>query len=77
MDTLKIKYSRESDVLLISFKDGIPADSIDLKEGIILHLNHDGAPLELEILDASVFVSLDEFTIAAPLSRHDNLAVCA
>ena len=53
MDDLKIKYSNEADVLLIEFKKGTPVDSIDLKEGIILHMDSKGAPIEMEILDAS------------------------
>ena len=63
---MKIKYSNEADVLLIEFKDGTPVDSIDLKEGIILHLDTKGAPIEMEILDASKFVSMDEFNIMIP-----------
>jgi len=64
---LKIKYSNEADILLIEFKKGTPVDSIDLKEGIILHLDSKGAPIELEILDASKFVSMDEFNILIPI----------
>jgi hypothetical protein len=30
---------------------------MDLKEGVILHLDTDGAPLEIELLDASKMVS--------------------
>jgi len=63
---LKIKYSDEADVLLIEFKEGTPVDSIDLKEGIILHLDGKGLPLEMEILDASGIVSMDEFNIMIP-----------
>ncbi len=36
---MKIKYSKEADILLIEFKEGVPIDSIDIKEGIILHLD--------------------------------------
>ena len=39
VNDLKIKYSNEADILLIEFMEGIPVDSIDLKEGIILHLD--------------------------------------
>jgi uncharacterized protein YuzE len=63
---LKIKYSDESDVLLIEFKEGTPVDSIDLKEGIILHLDGKGSPIEMEILDASGVVSMEEFNIMIP-----------
>ena len=57
---MKIKYSSDADVCIIELKPGIPIDSIDLKEGVILHLDQDGNPLEIEIIDASKFISLDE-----------------
>ena len=63
---MKVKYSDDADVLVIEFKDGTPVDSIDLKEGIILHLDEKGLPLEMEILDASGVVSMDEFNIMIP-----------
>jgi len=36
---MKIKYSSDADICTIELKPGIPADSIDLKEGVILHLD--------------------------------------
>jgi uncharacterized protein YuzE len=66
VNDLKIKYSNEVDILLIELKDGTPVDSIDLKEGVILHMNSKGDPIEIEILDASKFVSMDEFNILIP-----------
>jgi len=74
---LKIKYSSEADVLLIEFKEGTPIDSIDLKEGIILHLDAKGAPIEMEVLDASKFVSMDEFNILIPRIKDEGLAIQA
>jgi len=74
---LKIKYSNEVDILLIEFKEGTPVDSIDLKEGIILHLDSKGAPLEMEILDASKFVSMDEFNILIPTIKGKQIATHA
>jgi len=68
---LKIKYSNEVDILLIEFKEGTPVDSIDLKEGIILHLDAKGDPIEIEILDASKFVSMDEFNILIPTIKSE------
>ncbi|MEO5358474.1 MAG: DUF2283 domain-containing protein [Nitrospirae bacterium YQR-1] len=64
---MKIKYSREADILLIELRDGTPVDSIDLKEGIIVHMDKDGLPLEIEILDASRIAVLKEISIMAPL----------
>ena len=74
---MKIKYSNEVDILLIEFKEGTPVDSIDLKEGIILHLDSKGAPLEMEILDASKFVSMDEFNILIPTIKGKQIATHA
>jgi len=72
---LKIKYSNEADVLLIEFKEGTPVDSIDLKEGIILHLDSKGVPIEMEILDASGVVSMDEFNIVIPKRKNREFQV--
>lgn len=63
---MKIRYSSDVDVCVIELKAGTPMDSIDLKEGIILHLDKHGNPIEIEILDASKYVSLDEFSLALP-----------
>ncbi|MBF0352427.1 MAG: DUF2283 domain-containing protein [SAR324 cluster bacterium] len=64
---MKIKYSKEADVLLIELKQGIPMDSVDLSEGVILHLDQAGAPLEIELLDASKTVELDEISVVSSL----------
>ncbi len=61
---MKIKYSEEADILLITLRDGTPEDSIDLNEGIILHLDHEGLPLEIEILDAAKLSMLKEISVA-------------
>ena len=74
---MKIKYSNDADILLIEFKEGTPIDSIDLKEGIILHLDSKGAPIELEVLDASKFVSMDEFNILIPAIKRNGIATHA
>ena len=58
---MKIRYSSDADVCTIELKSGEPFDSIDLKEGVILHLDKKGAPLEIELIDASKFIALDEF----------------
>ena len=65
---MKIKYSRDADVLTIKLREGKPADSRDIAEGVIVHLTAKGQLLEIEILDASkvvqkkdVEVSLDAF----------------
>lgn len=64
---MKIKYSKEADILLIELRDGTPMDSIDLKEGVILHLDDKGLPLEIEILDASKIAMLEDISVMSPL----------
>jgi len=64
---MKIKYSNEADILLIELRDGTPMDSIDLKEGVILHLDDEGLPLEIEILDASKIATLEDISVMTPL----------
>ena len=60
---MKIKYSKDADILLIELRDGIPKDSIDLKEGVILQLDSKGFPLEIEILNASQLARLKEISV--------------
>ena len=64
---MRIKYSKEADVLMIELRDGSPVDSIDLKEGVILHLDGQGLPLEIEILDASKIAMLEEISVTMPV----------
>ncbi|HDD43860.1 MAG TPA: DUF2283 domain-containing protein [Candidatus Desulfofervidus auxilii] len=71
---MKIKYSKDSDILIITLKDGTPEDSIDLKEGVILHLDKEGKPLELEILDASQFVQLEEISFSTSIISSEKRA---
>jgi len=61
---MRIKYSKETDILLISLREGKLADSIDLKEGVILHLDDKGLPLEIEILDAAKLSMIDEMRLS-------------
>ena len=64
---MKIKYSKEADILTIQLRSGKPVNSIDLKEGVILHLDKKGLPLELEILDAAKLSMLNEISVASPM----------
>ncbi|MEA1965259.1 MAG: DUF2283 domain-containing protein [Candidatus Aerophobetes bacterium] len=66
---MKIKYSPEADVLVIELKEGVLNDSIDLREGIILHLDKERKPLEIEILDASKVTSLEEISMFNPIRK--------
>jgi len=66
---MKIKYSEDADILLIELRDGSPVDSVDVKEGVILHLDDKGQPLEIEILDASKVVMLKEINVQTAIAR--------
>ena len=60
---MKIKYSPDADVLLIELREGTPVDSQDAAEGIIIHYDEAGEPLEIEILDASKVVQLADISL--------------
>jgi uncharacterized protein YuzE len=67
---MKIRYSKEADILLIELRDGTPVDSIDLKEGVILHLDSEGLPLEIELLDASKVTAMDEISVLTQMGAQ-------
>jgi uncharacterized protein YuzE len=64
---MKIAYSPDADVLTIQLRQGKPADSRDLAEGIIVHFSAKGEPLEIEILDASKVVQKKDIEISLGL----------
>jgi uncharacterized protein YuzE len=61
---MKIKYSRDADVLVNQLRERKPADSRDISGGIIVHLTAKGQPLEIEILDASKVVRKKDVEVA-------------
>jgi uncharacterized protein YuzE len=65
---MKIKYSKDTDILIIELREGTPVDSIDMKEGVILHLDSKGLPLEIELLDASKLAMIDEVSVQTALT---------
>lgn len=68
---MKIAYSPDADVLTIQLREGKPADSRDIAEGVIVHLSAKGQPLEIEILDASKVVQKKDVEISMePLFTH-------
>lgn len=71
---MRIRYSSDADICIIELKPGTPCDSIDLKEGIVLHLDKEGLPLEIEIIDASKFISFDElaFLISPKMMKKED-----
>ena len=72
---MQIRYSPDADVLLIKLKDGELSNSKDIAERIIVHYSSKNEPLEIEILDASKVVSLDDVDISwKELLVHKALA---
>jgi len=71
---MKIKYSNDADICIIELRPGILHDSIDLKEGVILHLDEKGTPIEIEILNASKFIAFDEmaFSISPQMVKQQE-----
>lgn len=61
---MRIKYSPDADVLVIQLREGKPADSRDIAEGVIVHLTSKGQPLEIEILDASKVVQKKDVEVS-------------
>jgi uncharacterized protein YuzE len=61
---MKIEYSPDADVLTIRLREGKPADSRDIAEGVIVHLAANGRPLEIEILDASKVVQKKDVEVS-------------
>ena len=61
---LQIKYSPDADALIIRLREGKPVDSVDLAEGIIAHYSKDKKILEIEILDASKTVQMNELNVS-------------
>ena len=57
---MKIKYSVDADIVIIRLSDNPPVDSIDLQEGVIVHVDKDKRPVEIELLDASKITNLDD-----------------
>lgn len=65
---MRIRYSDDVDIVTLELREGRPVDSIDLAEGVILHLDEKGIPLEIEILDASKVVDLERISWEVPIS---------
>ena len=61
---MRIKYSPDADVLVIRLREGKVVDSIDVAEGIIVHVDEEGKAVEIEILDASKVVELKDFVVS-------------
>ena len=57
---MQIEYSPDVDVLVIKLREGKLADSVDVAEGVIVHLDEKGRAIEIEVLDASKMVEFGE-----------------
>jgi len=69
---MKIRYSRDEDILLIELSD----EKVDYAEEagpIIVHFTKDRKPVILEILDASVFIA--EIGKAAMKSKGEPIEI--
>ena len=69
---MKIKYSPDVDIFIFELQDGIPFDSIDISEGIIVHFNEKKQPLEIEILDASKITNIEEINFSLPYRKVES-----
>ena len=69
---MRITYSKDADILLIGLREGKLADSIDLKEGVILHLDSKGLPLEIEILDAAKLSMINEISVSPAFGQKQE-----
>ena len=54
---LKIKYSPDADAIVISVRAGRPAYGDEMAPGVIMHYDKKNQLVEIELLDASEFVS--------------------
>ena len=55
---LKIKYSPDADAIVISVRAGKPAYGDEMAPGVIMHYYKKNQLVEIELLDASEFVSV-------------------
>jgi uncharacterized protein YuzE len=69
---MTVDWYKESDILLINLREGKLADSIDLKEGVILHLDDNGLPLEIEIFDTAKLSMIDEISVSPTFGRKQE-----
>ena len=72
---MQIKYSPDADGLVIRLKDGKLVDSEDISDRILLHYSDKHEPLEIEILDASKVVCLNDVDISWKEMLPDNRLV--
>ena len=56
---MKIIYNKESDIILIIFKDTKVAESDEIRDGVIIDYDFQGKVCAMEILDASQFIALE------------------
>ena len=50
---MKIRYDRETDIMVIALRDQPIKESDEVRPGVIADFGHDGGVVRFEILDAS------------------------
>ena len=56
-EKLKFRYSPDVDILTIVLRDEKPEYGEEVAPGVIMHYDVDDRPVEIEILDASEFLT--------------------
>jgi uncharacterized protein YuzE len=54
---MRVIYDPDTDTLNLIFREGLVAESDEIREGIIIDYGHDGKIVSLEVLDASEHVA--------------------
>jgi len=70
---MKITYDPEGDVLYLQLREVVPADSVDIEEGVTAELDQDGHLVAIEILDASKRMTPEELANI----HYENLLLTA
>ncbi len=53
---MRVRYDQEADSMTIVFREARIRESDELRPGVIVDFGYDGAPVRIEILDASAVV---------------------
>ena len=73
---MRIKYSPDADVLMIRLRDGKHNGSSDPCEGVTVHFDEIGAPLEIEILDASKVIDMGAVDVSLSVRPKITFRFC-
>ena len=67
---MKLRYDRKTDMLHISFGNGVEVEGFDLCEGVVVHLDAEEHVAGIEIENASARVDLEELQAVAKGQEH-------